>query len=153
LYDVIIEISPGHTMEQPQKSDIQPLSTRLSFQIPAILLIEDDISMRSMMIDFFAQKNFLLSAASSGSEALKLIKEKRFDLVITDIIMDNQDGLEVIRAIKNSYPEIKVIAISGGGKLSAEIYLKIASLLGAISIFQKPFSMNDLINEINNIFH
>ncbi|HMA65573.1 MAG: response regulator [Fibrobacterota bacterium] len=139
-------------MDHSQKSNIEPLSTRWSLQVPAILLIEDDISMRSMMIDFFAQKNYTLNAASSGSEALKLIKEKRFDLVITDIIMDNQDGLEVIRAIKNSYPEIKVIAISGGGKLSAEIYLKIASLLGAISIFQKPFSMNDLLNEINNIF-
>ncbi len=140
-------------MDLSQKSNTKPLSTRLSLQLPSILLIEDDISMRSMMIDFFTQKKFTLSAASNGSEALKLIQGKRFDLVITDIIMDNQDGLEVIRVIKNSYPEIKVIAISGGGKLSAEIYLKIASLLGAISIFQKPFSMNDLFNEIGNIFH
>jgi DNA-binding NtrC family response regulator len=139
-------------MEQPQKPDISLKSAQQKLQLPAILLIEDDLSMRSMMIDFFARKNFLFSAASSGSEALKLIRENRFDLVITDIIMDNQDGLEVIRAIKNSYPEIKVIAISGGGKLSAEIYLKIASLLGAVSIFQKPFSMNDLLKEINNIF-
>jgi len=139
-------------MEQTPKPDIEPLSDSVSFHLPSILLIEDDISMRTMIIDYFAKKNFLLSAASCGSEALRLIKEKRFDLVITDIIMDNQDGLEVIRVIKNSYPEIKVIAISGGGKLSAEIYLKIASLLGAISIFQKPFSMNDLFREISNIF-
>ncbi len=135
-----------------QKLNIKPLSIQLGFKLPSILLIDDDISMRSMMTDFFRQKNFTLSTASSGFEALKLIPGKHFDLVITDIIMDNQDGLEVIRVIRNSYPEIKVIAISGGGKLSAEIYLKIASLLGAISIFQKPFHMNDLFNEINNIF-
>lgn len=139
-------------MNLSQKPYSEPLSIEVNSRLPAILLIEDDLSMRSMMIDFFAQKPYTLSAASSGAEALKLIKEKRFDLVITDIIMDNQDGLEVIRAIKNSYPEIKVIAISGGGKLSAEIYLKIASLLGAISIFQKPFPMHDLLKEINNIF-
>jgi DNA-binding NtrC family response regulator len=139
-------------MEQSQKPDTSESATKRDLQMPAILLIEDDVSMRSMMIDFFAQKNYLFHAASNGSDALKLIKEKRFDLVITDIIMDNKDGLEVIRAIKNSYPEIKVIAISGGGKLSAEIYLKIASLLGAVSIFQKPFSMNDLLKEISNIF-
>jgi DNA-binding NtrC family response regulator len=139
-------------MDLSQNSPIESKSTGRSKQMPEILLIEDDISMRTMMIDFFSQKNFTFSAASCGSEALKLIREKRFDLVITDIIMDNQDGLEVIRAIKNSYPEIKVIAISGGGKLSAEIYLKIASLLGAVSIFQKPFSMNDLLKEINTIF-
>ena len=69
-------------MDKSRDSDIEPLSNEWNLRVPAILLIEDDISMRSMMIDFFTKKNYPLSAASSGAEALKLIKEKRFDLVL-----------------------------------------------------------------------
>ena len=73
------------------------------------------------------------------------------DLVITDLIMPDEDGLKVIMKIREIKPGIKVIAISGGGKAGPASYLNLAKALGADAIYSKPFSINDLVLKINDL--
>jgi len=92
------------------------------------------------------------TTAYDGNEALKLVREKNPQLIITDIIMPESDGIEVICNVREKNPEIKIIAISGGGRISATDHLRIASQLGANSILAKPFTTEQLISEINKLF-
>ena len=116
-----------------------------------ILVIDDEIYIREGLKQLLDLEGHNTSIASDGKEALRMIDEQNPDLVITDIIMPEKDGVEVICKAKEKHPNIKIIAISGGGRISAHDYLKIAKQLGANSILTKPFSSSDLISEINKV--
>jgi len=113
-----------------------------------ILLVEDDHDLREMLRTSLIKRKFTVSEASNGKEALLRFKPSMTDLVITDIIMPDEDGLKVIMKIKEIKPAIKIIAISGGGKAGPGNYLDLAKVLGADEIFSKPFSINDLLKKI-----
>ena len=89
--------------------------------------------------------------AENGREALIHFKPGVTDLVITDLIMPEEDGLKVLMKIREMKPGIKVIAISGGGKAGPGSYLNLAKALGADVIFSKPFSINDLTSKIEDL--
>jgi CheY-like chemotaxis protein len=72
-------------------------------------------------------------------------------MLITDLIMPDEDGLKVIMNIKSIKPSVKIIAISGGGKAGPGNYLNLAKALGADEIFPKPFSLNDLLKKIDEL--
>ena len=76
--------------------------------------------------------------APDGKEGMKIVVKMHPDLVITDIIMPEKDGIEIILELKKRYPDIPVIAISGGGINSSESYLKMAKSFGVNAIFEKP---------------
>lgn len=113
-----------------------------------ILLVEDDHDLREMLRTSLVRRKYIVSEASNGKEALLRFKPSMTDLVITDLIMPDEDGLKVIMKIKEIKPEIKIIAISGGGKAGPGNYLDLAKILGADEIFSKPFSINDLMKKI-----
>jgi CheY-like chemotaxis protein len=113
-----------------------------------ILLVEDDHDLREMLRTSLVRRKYIVSEASNGKEALLRFKPAMTDLVITDLIMPDEDGLKVIMKIKEIKPEIKIIAISGGGKAGPGNYLDLAKILGADEIFSKPFSINDLMKKI-----
>ncbi len=116
-----------------------------------ILVVDDEIYIREGLKQVLDLEGYNTSMACDGKEALRMIDQDQPDLVITDIIMPEKDGVEVICKAKEKYPQLKIIAISGGGRISAHDYLKIAKQLGANSILTKPFSSSELISEINKI--
>jgi DNA-binding response OmpR family regulator len=119
--------------------------------MPVILLIEDDRELRIMLKTALIRKDFTVIEAENGKEALLQFKPGITDLVITDLIMPEEDGLKVIMKIKEKKPGIKLVAISGGGKAGPGNYLSLAKALGADAVFPKPFSIADLISKVDNL--
>jgi CheY-like chemotaxis protein len=94
-------------------------------------------------------EGYTVLLASDGNEALRLLKERHdVDLVITDLVMPNCEGIETIRLIRGLYPELKIVAISGA---FAGQYLKLASILGANRIMAKPVEPEDLMLVIKDL--
>jgi CheY-like chemotaxis protein len=89
--------------------------------------------------------------AENGKEAIAHFKPLVTDLVVTDLIMPEEDGLKVIIKLRELKPSVKIIAISGGGKVGPGSYLNLAKALGADVIFPKPFSINDLVSKIEQL--
>jgi YesN/AraC family two-component response regulator len=89
--------------------------------------------------------------ASNGNEALNKINSVLPDLVITDIIMPEQDGIGTINQLKKISKDIKIIAISGGGRMLSEDYLNIARMLGACYTFNKPFDNSELLAKVSEL--
>ncbi len=116
-----------------------------------ILIIEDDRELREMLKTALLRKDHTVLEAENGKEALIHFKPGVTDLIITDLIMPEEDGLKVIMKIRELKPGIKVIAISGGGKVGPGSYLNLAKALGADAIYSKPFSINDLVSKIEEL--
>lgn len=93
-----------------------------------------------------------VTLAENGREALALLRCFPFDLVLTDILMPEQEGLETIREIRRAFPAVKIIAISGGGQQGNLNFLGIAERLGALRTLRKPFSPQALLAAIHEVF-
>ena len=118
-----------------------------------ILIIDDEPLILEGLQQALELEGHKTYSATNGKEAVSLISAGlKPDLVITDIIMPEKDGIEVIWSIQEKIPETKIIAISGGGRISATDHLKIAEKLGANSVLTKPFSTEDLVTEIEKVF-
>ena len=117
----------------------------------SILLIDDDDSIRTMMRLWLARCGHTVIEARDGREGLDLFPATAADLVITDIIMPTQDGLEVIRALQEKQPPVKIIAMSGGGRFAAEHPLDTARRLGAARVLAKPFTFDALMAAIDEV--
>lgn len=87
--------------------------------------------------------------AREGDEGIRLCKAGRFDVVITDLIMPGKEGLETIRELKAWKRDIRIIAMSGGGRLDTRDYLPIAKAFGAVRLLEKPFTEVDLQRAID----
>ncbi len=118
-----------------------------------ILMIDDEKSVREGMQKMLEIKGFSVNIAADGIEAIEIIEKEEPDLVITDIIMPEKDGIEVILEIKKNHKGIKIIAISGGGRINAQDHLEIASQFGVNSTLTKPFSFDELYFEICKILN
>jgi DNA-binding response OmpR family regulator len=110
-----------------------------------ILIIEDNRILRETIIEILSSEGFEAIGAEDGRDGLKKSLQNHFDLIITDILMPNTDGIEVIvELIKTKNPP-KIIAISGGGFISAPDYLNIARTLGCNATLTKPFENDELV--------
>ena len=116
-----------------------------------ILIIEDDSDLRSLLIRLLKREKYHILDAGNGREAKEILGHSKPDLVITDIIMPDEDGIGTINTLRQHYPEIKIIAISGGGRMLSEDYLKIARMLGAHASFSKPFDNKALLIKIKEL--
>ncbi len=116
-----------------------------------ILVIDDDDQLRNMMLQMLKRDNHTVISASDGNEGIKLCAEKKPDLIITDIIMPNKDGIEMIMELTQAGNQTPIIAISGGRRLvTAEFNLESAELLGVSGVLSKPFTREQLRNAIDN---
>ena len=116
-----------------------------------ILIIDDDHHILIMVKKMLERAGYEVELASNGNEGLELFKNYPADLVITDIIMPEKEGLETIREMKRKRPDLKIIAMSGGGKISADKYLETAKIFGATKILEKPFRQKDMIDAVNEL--
>ncbi len=119
--------------------------------MPRVLIIEDEAELREMIKTTLIRRKYTVMEASNGKEALLHFKPSMTDLVVTDLIMPEEDGLKVIIKLKELKPSLKIIAVSGGGKAGPGGYLNLAKALGAHAVISKPFSINDLIVKIEEL--
>lgn len=116
-----------------------------------ILIIEDDASHRRMLKELLSKSGYQVMIAGDGIEGTEIFNENPCDLVITDIFMPEQEGLETITNLKEIAPDIKVIAISGGSmksKYIAKDILLVAEELGADKVLPKPINIPQLLSAI-----
>ena len=113
-----------------------------------ILVVDDDASFRGMLQSMLERQHHAVVVAQDGSEAMKRFREQPPDLVITDLIMPDKEGLETIREIRRGNADIRIIAMSGGGRVSPATYLSIALDMGADAVLAKPFSSQQLLDAI-----
>lgn len=116
-----------------------------------ILIIDDDLNMRETLRDILSGGKYEITITSDGREGISLHKQQAFDLIITDIIMPDMDGIEVIIELKKNHPETKIIAISGGGYYFADDYLETARALGADKVIEKPFENKELTDTVHHL--
>ena len=116
-----------------------------------VLLIDDDESLRTVAGDVLRCAGHTVVEARNGKEGLKLFEHVGADLVITDIVMPEAEGLEVLMTLRNKQPPVRIIAMSGGGTQSAKEYLHIAELMGAAKTLAKPFSNEALLTLIDDL--
>ncbi len=115
-----------------------------------IVIVEDDEQLRNMLKLSFEMEGYQVLGLRDGSE-IEFIRPDQIDLVITDLLMPQKDGLQIIRELKSVRPELKMIAISGGGKIGHEGFLEAAAKLGADLAIPKPFERKDLVREVNKL--
>jgi DNA-binding response OmpR family regulator len=115
------------------------------------ILIVDDEKQINNILSRYLKKNYQVSIAENGLQALSLLKKETFNLIIMDVIMPGKEGIETLIEIKNTYPNIKIIMMSGGGKIGPQSYLKIAKAVGADEVIEKPFELSDLHNIIKKL--
>ena len=101
-----------------------------------------------MLRKLFEAEGYTVSEAPDGEKGVKSYNENPTDLIITDLIMPEKEGIETIRELKKAYPDIKIIAMSGGGKNNPDVYLQIAKQIGAIEIFNKPIRTEELLKTV-----
>lgn len=116
-----------------------------------ILVIDDESAIRGFLRQILERAGYIVSEAANGREAQKVFSTEPADLIISDIIMPEKEGLETIMDFKRNYPSVKIIGISGGGKSSPEDYLKIASRFGAHKTFSKPFERNEILAAVREL--
>jgi DNA-binding response OmpR family regulator len=116
-----------------------------------ILIIEDDTDLRNFLTRLLERENHYILNAENGLEAVTILNSVKPDLVITDIIMPDQDGIGTINMLRKKHPEIKIIAISGGGRILGADYLEIARKLGAHYVFSKPFDNKELVVKVKEL--
>ncbi len=119
-----------------------------------ILIIDDDKSHLRMLSVLLTKAKYKVDTASNGLEGFELFEEEPCDLVITDIFMPEQEGLETITEFKEKHPDLKIIAISGGGQKTnyiAKDILEIATDLGANLSVSKPINIPEFLNSIKEL--
>lgn len=113
--------------------------------IPAhILLVDDDDLFAEMARKFLSSVGHSVQRVRNGKEALKVYDPQTFNLVVTDLIMPEVEGVELILTLRRTHPAVKVIAMSGGGHILPDTYLAIARRSGAIRTLTKPFPLEEL---------
>lgn len=105
-----------------------------------ILVIDDEAGVRELLRDTLEPLGHTIVEASNGLMGVEAFKQAQFELVITDIIMPDQEGIETIQKIRQLRPDQKIIAMSGGGRTKTVEFLQIASKLGATGVLKKPFA-------------
>ncbi|MFO8084097.1 MAG: response regulator [Desulfobacterales bacterium] len=117
-----------------------------------ILIIDDDEQVRKVLRLTLIAAGFDVVEAQDGKIAMKIFqKNPEVDLVITDLIMPEKEGIETIIELRRDFPEIPIIAISGGGRIDPNDYLYLAKKLGAHKTLEKPFSRKEIIDAVNEL--
>ena len=116
-----------------------------------VLVVDDDSDVLKILSDVLQRAGHQVRMANDGDSGLREFRRLSSQLVITDLIMPNKDGLEVIMSLKQSKQPPKIIAISGGGKLAPESYLPLADKIGADAILEKPFLPSTLLAMIDDL--
>ncbi len=121
--------------------------------MPRILVIDDDIDLCLVMREVLKAEGYEVSLATDGAQGIGSQRNQPASLLITDIFMPNKEGIETIRDFRAEFPNVPIIAMSGGGRLKRQGSLFTAQELGAAVILRKPFSMSDLLSSVAEVLN
>lgn len=116
-----------------------------------ILVIDDDVQICNMLERFLSRKGYEVDIAYDGNQGITKFDKARTDLVITDLVMPEKEGIETVMELRAKSPAVKIIAISGGGRVGPESYLEIARELGAQRTFEKPVDFEELLGAVEEL--
>lgn len=116
-----------------------------------ILLVDDEEMVRMQIRSSLELEGYEVREASNGREALEMLADYKPDLMITDILMPEKEGIETIREVRQQRADIKIIAISGGVRTENMDFLKIAKRLGADLALPKPFGRQQLLTLVHQL--
>jgi DNA-binding response OmpR family regulator len=115
-------------------------------------LIDDDAPLREALAEALRDAGFSVDEASEGAEGLRIQRTHPADIVISDIFMPGEEGMETIFRLRSLYPKLKIIAISGGtARGGAYDYLPVAGDIGANCTLRKPFRMAEMLSAIHEL--
>ena len=117
-----------------------------------ILLVDDDSELRACLNLLLGGAGYKVSEAANGREALHILESQIVDLVITDLLMPEMEGIETIFTIRREVPGVPIIAISGGGVVDGSTYLCLALKIGVVQTFQKPINSHELVGAVREVF-
>ena len=117
----------------------------------SILVVDDEPGIRELLSMILEAAGHSVIAAEDGIEAPKVMASREINVVITDLLMPERDGLEFITEIRAKYPKVKIIAMSGGGHIARDSYLRIARNFGAHIILEKPFTQANVLGAIEKV--
>ena len=117
----------------------------------SILVVDDDTQVLDVMSEMLRLEGHTVAVAENGRQAVDRIRDAEFDLVITDLIMPEKEGLETIADIRREHGQLPIIAISGGGRIGPTDYLETARYIGANATLAKPFGRQELITTVASL--
>jgi CheY-like chemotaxis protein len=121
------------------------------FIMARILVIDDEELVRDMLRQTLERAGYDVLDAPEGEVGLRLFHAHRPDLIITDILMPGREGIETIRELRKHNPRAKILAISGGGRVSKQDFLPIAQSFGAVKTLAKPFERHELLDAVETV--
>lgn len=110
-----------------------------------VLVVDDDAELLRRISSALAAAGCKVRCATDGAVALARLRDEPADLVLTDIIMPNREGIETMLAVRALLPHAKVIAMSGGGRIGGHEFLVLAKSLGADAVLSKPFRLEEMV--------
>lgn len=113
-----------------------------------ILIIDDETEIREILRMWCEENGFTVYDAENGREGVNIQRKSPADVLVCDLIMPIQEGIETITMFRREFPEVGIIAISGGGRIGPDSYLAVAKQLGAWKIFRKPLDVSVLIEAL-----
>lgn len=115
------------------------------------LVVDDDEAIREMLTIFLQRRGMEVVKAKDGREALNIYRDQSFDLVVTDMIMPDKEGIETILEIRAMKRPVKILAISGGGKVDQSMHLNLARSVGADRVLAKPFMPREFMQVVDEL--
>jgi CheY-like chemotaxis protein len=116
-----------------------------------ILIVDDDATVRSMLRDILEDAAFEVAEAADGVKGLQTYRRQRADIVLCDLFMPVADGFELIREMRSEFPDVKIVAMSGGGFGGKLDMLPMAKHFGVAEIFYKPFDAADVLATVKRV--
>lgn len=130
--------------DAPAASGPVPLPTLVA----RVLLVDDDAFVRHSLETVLRRQGCTVVAAENGKQALRLLAQGEYDWVVTDLVMPEMEGMELIREVRRQFPAVRILAMSGGGRVAPCNYLPMARMLGAHRVLEKPFLFVDLLSAL-----
>jgi len=118
-----------------------------------ILVIDDDEQVLDMLYESLTREGYDVLRASNGEQGMRLYREEPVDLIITDLIMPEKEGIETIIELRQDFPDVKIIAMSGGGRIGTKDYLNMAKIFGVQRTFTKPVAREQLLDAIRGLIN
>ncbi len=117
----------------------------------SVLIIDDDAAVSRTLSLILTRAGYQVATVTGGRKGLELLTQESFDLVLTDIIMPELDGIEAIRRIRADHPGLRIIAMSGGGQIDKADFLHMAEALGADRVLEKPVRSERLLELVGSV--
>ncbi len=116
-----------------------------------ILIIDDEAPVRDLLRQMLEKEGYEVVEAREGDIGIRLFRENPADLIITDILMPEKEGIETILELRKVFPQVKIIAISGGGRMRNLDVLPVAKAFGAVRTLAKPFERKELLEAVRAV--